>query len=56
MQTRELAEMNAAADSMKAELTKFRESELIQLCADCDNEAKPDSCYCQRCENLIYAE
>lgn len=45
---------DAAADSMKATMeASRREAEAegaILLCASCDNEASPGSCYCKECE------
>jgi hypothetical protein len=52
------AKLDAAADSMKAELNKFRREQesfgLVLLCANCDNEAAPGSCYCDSCEQSYF--
>ena len=53
------AQIEAAADSMRAEMLAFRIRENAEmLCAtdSCEAMAGGNSCYCAACEREIYAE
>lgn len=57
---KQLAAIDAVADSTKAELNTYRRNQersgYVMLCATCDNEAAPGSCYCDKCEAKEFAD
>lgn len=44
---------NRMASAIMAVRRELEEIGAIQLCAECDSEAKEGSCYCQSCEDCI---
>lgn len=49
-------QINAVADSTKAELKTFARENDLQIICYCGEAAKDGSCYCQACEDEIYAD
>ncbi len=51
-------ELDRAANAMRHEMLRVRAAQEASgaglLCADCDAPAQERSCYCERCERLIY--
>ena len=49
--------IDESANRMAAQMERGRrEQDAVLLCATCDNEAAPRSCYCDGCERREFSE